>query len=353
MSSHLQDTPLSEEQRECVSIIQTAGESLLTIINDILDVSRIEAGRLTIEAIPFDVAAMVDEVVALVAEKAEEKGVELIVRYAPDPPSRVVGDSGRIRQALMNLVGNAIKFTHEGHILINVEQLAGDEASARLRLSVEDTGIGIPQDMLASVFEKFTQADGSITRRYGGTGLGLSISKQLVELMGGQISATSETGSGSTFSFTLTLPLDGAAPPPADGNFEDMRVLILHRHEKVRAVFAEQITGWRGHGYGVATGSDAVAVLRTSHDAGRPIHLAIIAHDIPDTTPEALVRAIKSDPVVGSTVVVLLATLRQLGDAEKWRAVGFDACLTRPARPSHLLSVLAATCDAKQAAPRS
>ena len=353
MSSHLQDTPLSTEQLECVSIIQTAGESLLTIINDILDVSRIEAGRLTIDPFPFDLNAMVDEVVALVAEKAEDKGLELIVRCAPDLPGRVVGDAGRIRQALMNLVGNAIKFTHEGHILINVEKLDGDEESARLRLSVEDTGIGIPQDKLSSVFEKFTQADGSITRQYGGTGLGLSISKQLVELMNGDIDATSVAGAGSTFSFTLTLPFDSDAPAPAAvGNLDNLRVLVLHPHGKVRAVLAEQIAGWGGRCHGVATGSDAVVALRASYNAGQPFHVAVVAHDVPDTSPETLAMAIKNDPVVGSTALVLLTTRRQLGGVEMLQAAGFDAHLTRPARPSQLLSVLSTIWDGKRLARR-
>ncbi len=347
MSSHLQDTPLSAEQLECVDIIQTAGESLLTIINDILDVSRIEAGRLAIDPFPFDLNAMVDEVVALVAEKAEEKSIELIVRRAPDLPNRVVGDAGRIRQALMNLVGNAIKFTHVGHVLINVENLAGDAAWARLRLSVEDTGIGISQDKLASVFEKFTQADGSITRSYGGTGLGLAISKQLVELMNGEIDVTSVAGSGSTFSFTLTLPLDTDAPvPPPLRSLEGLRVIVLHRHERVRDVLMEQIAGWHGKGHAVATGSEAIAALQASHAAGEPIQLVMVAHDVPDMTPEALASAIKNDPGLGSTTLVLLTTRRQLGDAERLQGHGFTAYLTRPARPSQLLSVLATALDA-------
>lgn len=212
MSSHLQDTPLSAEQRECVDIIQTSGEALLTIINDVLDFSRIEAGRLAIDCFPFDLSAAVDEVVALVGKKAEAKGVEIRVRYAPGVPRRVSGDAGRIRQVVMNLVGNAIKFTHEGYILVHVDQLSNDGVTARLRIAVEDTGIGIPADKLTSVFEKFTQADGSITRRYGGTGLGLAIVKELVELMNGELTVTSRVGSGSEFAFALPLALAPAAP---------------------------------------------------------------------------------------------------------------------------------------------
>ena len=352
MSSHLLDTPLSAEQRECASIIQSSGQSLLTIINDILDFSRIEAGRLSIEPIPFDLTVTIDDVVSLVAEKAEEKGIELVVRTMPDLPRNVVGDAGRIRQALMNLVHNAIKFTHEGHILIHAENLGGDGVSARVRLAVEDTGIGIPREKLGSVFEKFTQADGSITRRYGGTGLGLAISKQLVELMNGEIDVTSVVGSGSTFSFTLTLPLDlGSAPPPPEGNLENLRVLVLHPHERVRAVLTEQITGWKAEGLAVATGSEAIQVLRTARRAGAPFDLAIVAHDVPGLTPEELVQAIRSDAALGSTALVLLTSLGRLGDAERLRALGFDAYLTRPARPWQLANVLSTIWSARQSDP--
>ncbi len=341
MSSFLLETPLSTEQRECVDIIQSSGESLLTIINDILDFSRIEAGRLSIEPIPFDLTAAVDEVVTLVSEKTEEKRLELIVRYAPDLPHRVVGDAGRIRQALMNLVANAIKFTHEGHILINVEKLDGDALSARLRLSVEDTGIGIRPDKISSVFEKFTQADGSITRRYGGTGLGLTISKELVELMGGEIAVTSTAGSGSTFSFTLRLPLDIEAPiPPPVATLEGRRILVLHDHEKVRAVLAEQLAGWKAQVHCASTGSAALAALRAAHEAGEPFHVALVAHDVSDQTPEELALAIRRDPALGSTALVLLTTRGRLAEAERLQAVGFDAFLTRPTRPAQLKNVL-------------
>jgi len=351
MSGHLLDTPLSDEQRECVGIIQCAGESLLTIINDILDFSRIEAGRLSIEPFPFDLTAMVDEVVSLVANKAEEKGIELIVRYAPGIPRHVVGDAGRIRQALMNLVANAIKFTHEGLVCVDVDRIAGDDTSARVRFSVEDTGIGIPPDKIGSVFEKFTQADGSITRRYGGTGLGLSIAKQLVELMNGEIAVVSNPGTGSTFSIELTLPLDADAPalPPAI-NLEGLRVLIVYGHDRGRAVLLEQVAGCKAHAHGVATASDALAALRAAHAGGDPFQIAVIAHDMTGLTAEALVAAIRSDPGLGSMALVLLTTVGCLGDAERLRSMGFDAILTRPARPSQFYNALAAAWSASRMA---
>jgi signal transduction histidine kinase/CheY-like chemotaxis protein len=341
MSSYLLDTSLSTEQRECVSIVQSAGASLLTIINDILDYSRIEAGRLSIDPVPFDLVSTVDDVVTLVAEKAEEKGVELVVRYAPDIPRRVVGDAGRIRQTLMNLVGNAIKFTHTGHVFVNVENLGGRSECTRLRFSVEDTGIGIPADKLATVFEKFTQADGSITRHYGGTGLGLTISKHLVELMQGEISVESTLGSGSTFSFTLPLPLDDptAALPP--GNLQGRRVLVIHPYEKIREVLAEQITAWKGRVHTVATASEAMEAVRAVQGAGGTFHVAIVASNVPDLAPEALARQIKGESASGSIGLVLLTPRDRLG-AERLQAPGFDACLTRPPRPAQLFNVLSA-----------
>jgi signal transduction histidine kinase/CheY-like chemotaxis protein len=352
MAELLAKSELTAKQKMFTDIIVKSGNALLTIINDILDFSRIEAGRLSIEPIPFDLTVTIDDVVSLVAEKAEEKGIELVVRTMPDLPRNVVGDAGRIRQALMNLVHNAIKFTHEGHILIHAENLGGDGVSARVRLAVEDTGIGIPPEKLGSVFEKFTQADGSITRRYGGTGLGLAISKQLVELMNGEIDVTSMVGSGSTFSFTLTLPLDlGSALPPPEGNLENLRVLVLHPHERVRAVLTEQITGWKAEGRAVATGRAAIHALHTARRAGAPFDLAIIAHDVADLTPEELVQAIRSDAELGSTALVLLTSLGRLGDAERLQALGFDAYLTRPARPWQLASVLSTIWSARQSDP--
>ena len=350
MTGLLLDTGLSEEQREYVGIIQSSGEALLAIINDILDFSRIEAGRLTIDPIPFDLTAAIDEVVTLVAEKTNAMGIELIVRYAPDVPRRLVGDAGRIRQVLMNLVGNAIKFTHEGHVFINVERLGGDDDGVRLCVSVEDTGIGIEADKIACVFDKFTQADGSITRRYGGTGLGLAISKQLVELMGGEIAVESAVGAGSTFSFTLSLPLDREAPiePPAPGNLADVPVLVLHRNDKVRSVVVEQIAACGARATGVGTGAAAVSELHAAREAGRPYGIAVVAYDVPDMAVEAIATVIKSDPALRPTVLVMLTTLGQQGDAERLRAVGFDAYLTRPSRPSQLADVLSAVWSVKQ-----
>ena len=350
MTGLLLDTPLSEEQREYVRIIQSSGEALLTIISDILDFSRIEAGRLTIDPIPFDLQNTVDEVVALVADKAAKKGIELIARHTAGLPQRVVADAGRIRQVLLNLVGNALKFTDRGHVLVSMERIDEGGPLARIRFSVEDTGIGIEADKLDAVFEKFTQADGSITRRYGGTGLGLSISKQLVELMDGEITVTSTPGRGSTFAFTLTMPVSDDEPvraaPLAD--LKGVRVLVLHQHDKVRSVLGEQLEAWGARRTGVATGTAAMSELRAAAATGDPYHIAIIADNVEDIPVEALALAVKADATTEATCLVMLTSLGAQGDAERLRAVGFDAYLTRPTRPSQLAGVISAVWSVKR-----
>ena len=340
MSSHLLETDISVEQQECLSIIQTAGESLLTIINDILDFSRIEAGRLAIDALPFDLVSMVDEVVALMAEKAEAKNLELVVRYAPGLPRRVVGDAGRIRQTLVNLTGNAIKFTHEGTVLVDVEQQGSDAVKAQLRFAVVDTGIGIAPDMLTNVFEKFTQADGSITRRYGGTGLGLSISKQLVELMQGEIAVTSTLGVGSIFSFTLPLQVDAWPGESPEANLENRRILVVQNHLLARAVLVEQLVTCKASVRAVTTGSEAIAVLHAAQKDSAPIHLVIVANDLTDRTPEALAHEIRCDSALQSVALVLSTTRGRPMDAAQLQTLGFDAHFTRPLRPSQLYDAL-------------
>jgi signal transduction histidine kinase len=218
MNGLLLDSPLTPEQRDYAETVRQSGEVLLTIINDILDFSKIEAGKMVLEPIPFDLGLVIDDVAELFGPRAAEKGVEIVARRAPDAPRHVIGDAGRIRQILVNLVGNAVKFTPRGHVLIELTSLEKTGDRALLKFSIKDTGIGIAADKLGCLFEKFTQADVSTTRRFGGTGLGLAISKQLVELMKGTIHVTSVLGEGSTFSFVLRLPLVGPMKLNVDGD---------------------------------------------------------------------------------------------------------------------------------------
>ncbi len=338
----LLDSKLSGQQRELTEIARSSAESLLGIINDILDLSKIEVGKLDIEPIPFNLLLAVEETANMMASRADEKGLDLIVRYPLEVPRHVVGDPGRIRQVLANLISNAIKFTAQGHILINVEAEKQNETEVTLRLNVEDTGIGIAPDKIEHVFGRFNQADTSTTRRYGGTGLGLSISRQLVELMGGQIGATSVLGEGSTFSFTLRLPIQTDAPAlalPAAG-LSGVRVLIVDDNAVNRRVLHEQLNNWRLRNESCASCDDALEMLRQAHATGDPFQIAILDHQMPNMDGESLGRAIKADATLRDTVLVMLTSLGQKGDAIRLKAVGFAAYLLKPARQSELLGTL-------------
>lgn len=342
MTGLLLDTELNPEQRDYVETTRHSADALLTIINDILDFSKIEAGKLTIEPVAFDLQVAVEEVADLLALKAEEKGLDFMVRYSPQAPRRVIGDPGRIRQVLTNLANNAIKFTHQGHVLINVECEQQGDAEARLRLAVEDTGIGIPEDKLEEIFEKFSQVDASITRGYGGTGLGLAICRQLATLMGGTVGASSRPGEGSTFWFTLPLPLDAqvsTAPLPA-ADLTGVRVLIVDDSEVTRRILHEQMSSWGIRNDGLGSSEEALAALHAAYDAGDPYHIAILDHQTPGMDGETLGRAIKADPVLQETVLVMLTSVAMRGDAKRMTGAGFAAYLVKPVRQSQLLDVL-------------
>src|ERR1700733_13461160 len=296
MAGLLLDTPLTPDQRDYAETVRHSADALLTVINDILDVSRIEAGRMVIEPIPFDLGLAVEEVAELLAPRAAGKGLELILRYAPDAPREVVGDAGRIRQILVNLAGNAIKFTQRGHVLIEVACLEQTAGEALLAFSIRDTGIGIPAGRLGLLFEKFTQADASTTRKFGGTGLGLAISKQLVELMGGSIHVTSVVDEASTFSFTLRLALGAPMVPYYRANLEGARVLIVDDNEVNRRVLAEQLAACRIRLATVPSAAEALAALRIAHSDGHPFDIAILDFLMPEMDGEMLGRAIRSDP---------------------------------------------------------
>ena len=351
MTGLLLDTKLTGEQREYSEIVKKSGENLLAIINDILDFSKIEAGKLTLEPISFDLQVAVEEAVELQAFQAEHKGPDLIVRYAPEAPRYLIGDPGRIRQVLTNMVSNAIKFTERGYVLIEVESEGQSNGKAQVRLSVRDTGIGIPPDKLEHIFDKFTQADPSTTRQYGGTGLGLAISKQLVEMMEGTVGATSRTGEGSTFWFTLCLPVDPEAPsaplslPTAD--LKGVRVLIVDDHEVNRRVLQEQLESWNLRNQGFASGQEALTAMRQEHGAGEPYHIVLLDYQMPGMDGETLARVIKADPVLRETVLVLLTSFGQRGDAERFLEAGFAGYLVKPVRQSQLLDALASVWGAR------
>ncbi len=343
----LLDSALDPEQREQAEIVRGSADALLTIINDILDFSKIEAGKMTIEPIPFDLCVAVEDVANLLSARAEEKGLELVLRYAPGTPRRVIADPGRIRQIILNLAGNAIKFTELGHVLIDVESQDGSGTEAVFRICLHDTGIGIPAEKHNSLFEKFIQADNSTTRRFGGTGLGLAISKRLVELMGGEIGITSAPGQGSTFWFTLRLPLDQAAPPGPLPTIDlaGYRMLVVDDNQVNRHILREQLHSRKIRFDLAGSGPEALALLRTVSQTGDPYQVAIVDFMMPDMDGETLGRTIKADPLLRDTRLVMLSSAGLRGDFARFRDAGFAAYLTKPVKPSLLFDALAAVCD--------
>jgi signal transduction histidine kinase/DNA-binding response OmpR family regulator len=353
------DTALTPEQHDYAETARSSAMNLLDIINDILDLSKVEAGELQLEPLPFDLRSMVDDVADQAAVMAASKDLELLVRYRADVPARVVGDAGRIRQVLVNLIGNAIKFTERGHVLVSVScaERTPDRASGRasgrapdrvtLRIAVEDTGPGIDRDARAQVFDKFRQLDTSSTRAHGGTGLGLAISRALVERMGGTIGLDSEVGRGSTFWFTLPLARE-QAPAPADdeGGLADARVLIVDDHPVQRLILQELLDHWGMRGHAVGSAGGAVTALRQAAARGERFDVALI-DDLPGLEAMELARRIKSEPALADTALVLLTSMRQRGRADEIQRAGFTGYLRKPVHQSHLMDVLATVWSAR------
>jgi signal transduction histidine kinase/DNA-binding response OmpR family regulator len=343
MTGLLLDTPLTAEQREFAETVRSSAEALMTIINDILDFSKMEAGKLALDPVPFDLPQAVEEVGEIIAIAAADKGLDLILSIAPDAPRQVIGDIARIRQVLLNLVDNAIKFTSQGHVLVT---LAGGELTdqgVECRFAVEDTGIGIPEDKLVQIFEHFTQADASMTRRYGGTGLGLAISRQLVELMGGRLGVTSQVGVGSTFCFSLHLPLvESISPAPIlPEALVGIRALIVDDNPVNRRMLDEQVGRWGLCNDSVASGAEALEALHRAQSSGNPYQIAIVDYQMPEMDGEKLGKAIKADPTLRQTALILLTSVSQQMDRQHLIAAGFAAVLVKPVRALQLINALA------------
>ena len=320
MAGLLLDTDLSSEQREYTEIIKKSGDSLLWLINDILDYSKIEAGKLDIENIDFDLRVAVDEVADILAIRAHEKGLEYITQIQPEIPSLLCGDPGRLRQILINLVGNAIKFTDKGEIMVLVSLEDENTNHVTIRFSVSDTGIGIPKNDVDRLFESFSQADSSTTRKFGGTGLGLAISKHLSELMGGQIGAESEEGKGSTFWFTVVLGKQTEVNKemivfPED--IREKRILIVDDNSTNRFVLKEQLKVWGCKYKETSSGAQALEELRSALADNDPFEIAVIDMQMPEMDGETLGQKIKQDPDLKNTILVLLTSMRKRGDAKR------------------------------------
>jgi two-component system, sensor histidine kinase and response regulator len=345
MTALLLDTDLSEEQREYAETVRVSGENLLTIINDILDFSKIEAGKLHLETIDFDLRTTVEEVVGLLGERAQTKGLELASLVEYGVPIALRGDPGRLSQILTNLLGNAVKFTEKGEVILRAKLDEETDDVAVIRFEVADTGIGMSGEQQRKLFQSFSQADASTTRKYGGTGLGLAISKQLVELMGGEIGLESELSKGCTFWFTVPLEKqpEGAqeATPRSRTDLHGLRVLIVDDNETNRKIVHHQIISWGMANGSAEDGQRALELLRAAAERDEPYDLAILDMQMPGMDGLALARTIKGDPAIASTRLVLLTSSGRRGDSEEARRAGIEAYLTKPVRQSQLYDALA------------
>jgi PAS domain S-box-containing protein len=346
------DTELASEQRRALELVRTSSEALLTILNDILDYSKIEAEHLELELIPFDLPKVVHATATLLAVRAREKHLELTVDVPPDVPQMVRGDPTRVRQVLMNLIGNAIKFTEQGEVDVSASVIQRDGGGAAVQFHVRDTGIGIPEEQLGTIFKEFTQADASMTRRYGGTGLGLAISRRLVALMGGELAVTSEVGRGSEFSFTLTFPVEAApqATARAAVSLGGRRLLVVDDNETNRRILRDML-GAEGMAVHEAPRADAgMEALRRASRAGAPYDLAILDAQMPDQDGFTLATAIRADRALAKTRLLILTSAGQRGDGERCRQLGVQAYLTKPIARADLVeavgTVLAGTASA-------
>jgi PAS domain S-box-containing protein len=342
MTEVLLRSELSSAQQRQAGLVKTSGDILLRLINDILDYSKIEAGKLKLDIAEFDLRNCIDCIGDLMGPQAEQKGLELTVGVSPAVPSAIRGDAGRLQQVLNNLVSNAIKFTEQGHVTVRASVDDETASTVGLRISVTDTGIGIPAEKQDVLFQSFSQVDASHSRRFGGTGLGLAISKQLVEMMDGEIGAISELDRGSTFWFTLTLEKDRNAKTPlkVPTDLRCARVLAVDDNATNREILHEQLTGFQLAHEIAPNAESALALLREASANKNPFSLAIVDMQMPDVDGQQLAQRIKSDPEICDTVLLLLTSTGITGSDEKMKDLGFSAWLSKPIKQSQLLDAI-------------
>jgi PAS domain S-box-containing protein len=343
MAELLAETPLTRNQQKYVRIFRNAGENLLTLINDILDLSKVEAGQVTLEAIPFDLGETIERTGEILSMRAGDKGLDLVCHIQPDIPVDVIGDPLRLRQIITNLIGNAVKFTETGEILLEVKAAPHVDSIGAERIdlafSVADTGIGIAADKVEHIFEKFTQADTSTSRKYGGTGLGLAITRYLVELMGGTLKVRSELGKGSVFSFTIRLPRQLEAQPREDSvpfDLTNVRILVVDDNATNRLIVKEFLAPGGATVAEAADGQEGLRLMREAAAAGEPYHLVILDHQMPVMDGMETAHRIKDDPDLSAAVLILLTSLQRTEDREKAEQLGFVQTLFKPVKRADL-----------------
>ena len=330
-----------------MGVVQTCGDQLLALINDILDFSKIEAGKLEFEELDFDLPSAVEEVADMLAMRAVEKGLEFTCYVSPDIPPRLRGDPGRLRQILINLANNAVKFTEAGEVAIRADLESRSEDAARIRFQVRDTGIGIPEERRDRLFRSFSQADASTTRKYGGTGLGLAISRRLAELMGGEIGVDSVEGEGTTFWFTVALRIqprvsqDDAPRPEIRGR----RVLVVDDNDTNRLIVRNYLKAWGADCAEASSAAEALDLLQKAHERGKPFEMALLDRLMPEVDGEDLGCQIKDSQDLHNTRLVMLTSALLSGDRERLAQIGFARCLTKPIRKSQLHDVLVDVLD--------
>jgi two-component system sensor histidine kinase/response regulator len=344
MTGLVLDTKLSAEQREYLGLVKTSADSLLSLINDILDFSKIEAGKLELDPQDFPLRESLGETMKALGLRAHQRGLELAWRVSDEVPDSLTGDLGRLRQVLVNLIGNAVKFTEQGEVVLQVDQVDQSDATVALHFSVRDTGIGIPEEKKKVIFEAFEQADGSTTRKYGGTGLGLAITRQIVELMGGTLWVESELGKGSTFHFTARFDLAKttyALPQPTDpAALRNSSVLVVDDNRTNRIILIDHLTKWGLRAESAPDARGALIALQHAYDDKRPLSLVITDLHMPVVDGFGFVKEIRKNPLFALLPVILLSSSPQMGEKTRGRDLGISAFLTKPVQPSELLDAI-------------
>jgi CheY-like chemotaxis protein len=338
------DTNLTTEQRDYLDLVKTSADSLLRVINDILDFSKIEAGKLELEEAEFSIRDVFRDTLKTLAVRADKKRLELTIRVSPGVPMCVVGDPTRLRQLIVNLVGNAIKFTEAGNVIVDAEIEKESISSVGLHIRVSDTGIGIPLEKQSLIFESFAQADGSTTRRFGGTGLGLTISRQLVELMGGRMWVESEVGKGSTFHFTTTFRRGTAAASNreqiAGEHLPGLEVLVADDNATNRNILKEMLTNWHMKTVVAAGGTEALKAMELARAGGRPFRVALLDGATPGIDGFEVTRAIRQNTSLADAVILMISATQYSADIARGRELGVEVFLTKPIGQSDLLDAI-------------